>query len=352
MPACSCVAPSSPEVRSACSTSRAVLPAATIPTCVGVRPTAVGDDVEPVGTCVRAAACRPAGEELALVAEVARRQRQAALPVGPRLAVHEDVGSNRSPADRGTPAPSRSRRRCSSRSSCRPRAQPTRQRDRVAAEVEDLLHAPGKSTGMPTSASVASLADGIVDDFDVGSSPASTSTPPCGARMRRRPGRQGARASVVKIVTNIADGFGTARVSPDRPRPVRPDVLVDGRDLPAGSLQALPPRNLGDERDSSPAGAEVSHAHVYAHANELNVITDRGGPNHVSGSSPPARPPHAMSSRRCAPRGSTGRRMSRRRASACSTRPLEPTIVRSLRRRAGRDHRRRREALVPRDRSP
>ena len=46
---------------------------------------------------------------------------------------------------------------------------------------------PGNSTGICASASAVSLADGIVDDFETGSSPASTSTPPLGATPMRLP---------------------------------------------------------------------------------------------------------------------------------------------------------------------
>jgi len=82
----------------------------------------------------------------------------------------------------------------------------------------------------------------------------------------------------MKVVTNVADGFGTARVSPSRVVPVRPDVLVDGQPWTyrQGGL-ALPPRNLGDERDLLSGRTEAARA--YARANGLNTISHSGGPH-------------------------------------------------------------------------
>ena len=81
----------------------------------------------------------------------------------------------------------------------------------------------------------------------------------------------------MKIVTDVADGFGSATVAPGRFSPVLPPVEVDGEPWTyrQGGL-ALPPRNLLDERDL--AHGRLTAARAYARANELNPITHRGGP--------------------------------------------------------------------------
>ena len=80
----------------------------------------------------------------------------------------------------------------------------------------------------------------------------------------------------MKLVTNVADGFGTAEVAPDRVVPVLPPVLVDGRPwhYEQGGL-ALPPRNLDDERDLVYGRLEAARA--YTRANALNEVTATGG---------------------------------------------------------------------------
>ncbi len=69
----------------------------------------------------------------------------------------------------------------------------------------------------------------------------------------------------MKIVTNVADGYGTATVSPDRHTPVLPEFAIDNR--PWSYLQgglALPPRNLGDERDLLSGRTEAARAYARA----------------------------------------------------------------------------------------
>jgi indolepyruvate ferredoxin oxidoreductase len=80
----------------------------------------------------------------------------------------------------------------------------------------------------------------------------------------------------MKIVTDIADGFGSATVSPYRITPELPPVDVDGEPWTyrQGGL-ALPPRNLLDERDL--AYGRLAAARAYARANDLDEITHRGG---------------------------------------------------------------------------
>lgn len=80
----------------------------------------------------------------------------------------------------------------------------------------------------------------------------------------------------MKIVTNVADGFGTAEVSPDRHVTVVPEVTIDGQPWTyhQGGL-ALPPRNLGDERDLLYGRTEAARA--YARANGVDEITGTGG---------------------------------------------------------------------------
>jgi indolepyruvate ferredoxin oxidoreductase len=82
----------------------------------------------------------------------------------------------------------------------------------------------------------------------------------------------------MKVVTNIADGFGTAHVSTDRIRPVRPEVFIDGQPWAyrQGGL-ALPPRNLADERDLLSGRTEAARA--YARVNDLNTVSHSGGPH-------------------------------------------------------------------------
>ena len=67
----------------------------------------------------------------------------------------------------------------------------------------------------------------------------------------------------MKLVTNVADGFGTADVAPDRIVPVLP--AGRGRRRPwhyeQGGL-ALPPRNLGDERDLVYGRLEAARAYI------------------------------------------------------------------------------------------
>ncbi len=80
----------------------------------------------------------------------------------------------------------------------------------------------------------------------------------------------------MKLVTNVADGFGTAEVAPDRVVPVLPPVDVDGRPwvYEQGGL-ALPPRNLGDEREL--VYGRLAAARAYIRANGLNEVAATGG---------------------------------------------------------------------------
>lgn len=76
----------------------------------------------------------------------------------------------------------------------------------------------------------------------------------------------------VKIVTNVADGAGTAEVAPDRIRPVVPTVELDGRPFePAFDWRLVPPFNLEMERTLHYARLEL--ARRYAWENKLNRIT-------------------------------------------------------------------------------
>ncbi|HEX6313183.1 MAG TPA: indolepyruvate ferredoxin oxidoreductase family protein [Acidimicrobiia bacterium] len=80
----------------------------------------------------------------------------------------------------------------------------------------------------------------------------------------------------MKLVTDVADGFGTAAVATDRVVPVLPAVEVDGApwSYRQGGL-ALPPRNLVDERDL--AAGRLAAARAYGSANRLNEVTHGGG---------------------------------------------------------------------------
>jgi len=76
----------------------------------------------------------------------------------------------------------------------------------------------------------------------------------------------------MKIVTDVADGFGSATVAPTRVDPVLPTVEVDGEPWTyhQGGL-ALPPRNLVDEGDL--VHGRLAAARAYVRANALNEIT-------------------------------------------------------------------------------
>ncbi|MER3420964.1 MAG: 2-oxoacid ferredoxin oxidoreductase, partial [Chloroflexota bacterium] len=76
----------------------------------------------------------------------------------------------------------------------------------------------------------------------------------------------------MKIVTNVADGTGTAEVAPDRIRPVIPTVEYDGRPFEHhAEWRLLPPYNLEMERAIH--GARLELARRYARENGLNRIT-------------------------------------------------------------------------------
>jgi indolepyruvate ferredoxin oxidoreductase len=76
----------------------------------------------------------------------------------------------------------------------------------------------------------------------------------------------------MKIVTNVADGAGTAEVAPDRIQPVIPTVEYDGRPFEhQGDWRLLPPHNLEMERAIH--GARLEMARRYARENGLNRIT-------------------------------------------------------------------------------
>lgn len=75
----------------------------------------------------------------------------------------------------------------------------------------------------------------------------------------------------MKIVTNVADGAGTAEVAPDRITPVIPTVELDGRPFtPQMNLKLLPPVNLELERQLHYARLELARS--YAWENGLNQI--------------------------------------------------------------------------------
>jgi indolepyruvate ferredoxin oxidoreductase len=75
-----------------------------------------------------------------------------------------------------------------------------------------------------------------------------------------------------KVTTNVADGTGTAEVSPDRVRPFLPSVELDGRPFEHQmNLALIPPSNLEMERTLHYARLEL--ARRYAWENDLNRIT-------------------------------------------------------------------------------
>lgn len=78
-----------------------------------------------------------------------------------------------------------------------------------------------------------------------------------------------------KIATNVADGTGTARVHPDRIRPIDPDHRVDGElfghEMTARMLQP----DLG-RLEHSRDGARLELARRYAAANGLNTLVAAG----------------------------------------------------------------------------
>ena len=75
-----------------------------------------------------------------------------------------------------------------------------------------------------------------------------------------------------KVVTNVADEIGTAEVAPDRVRPVRPDLLIDGRPWrPTQNPRLLLPDSLALEKEIFYGRLEAARA--YAAANRLNRIT-------------------------------------------------------------------------------
>ena len=75
----------------------------------------------------------------------------------------------------------------------------------------------------------------------------------------------------VKIVTSVADGAGTAEVSPDRIIPAIPTVELDGRPFQhAMNWRLLPPHNLELERTLHYARLEL--ARRYAWENDLNRV--------------------------------------------------------------------------------
>ena len=79
-----------------------------------------------------------------------------------------------------------------------------------------------------------------------------------------------------KIVTTIADGFGTAEVSPDRVVPTCPELEIDGRPWQHTQRPGLvTPMSLEQERDI--AYGRLDAAVAYAAANGLNEISGATG---------------------------------------------------------------------------
>ena len=79
-----------------------------------------------------------------------------------------------------------------------------------------------------------------------------------------------------KIVTTIADGFGTAEVSPDRVVPTFPELEIDGRPWQHTQRPGLvTPMSLEQERDI--AYGRLDAAVAYAAANGLNEISGATG---------------------------------------------------------------------------
>ena len=92
----------------------------------------------------------------------------------------------------------------------------------------------------------------------------------------------------MKIVTNVADGTGTANVDPARPNFITPDLTFDGKFTPNMNL-GMNVRVEALEMEQSLYTRRLEVVKRYARENKLNNIVSptrtRG-----SGSSPPARP--------------------------------------------------------------
>ena len=154
----------------------------------------------------------------------------------------------------------------------------------------------------------------------------------------------------MKIVANVADGFGTARSGSTASSPCRPASVVDGRPWTyrQGGL-ALPPRNLGDERDLLYGRTEAARA--YAGANAVNVITHSGGVRPRLGIVAAGKTYHerpAVAARRSGSDDDALAEAGVRVLRLGMISPLEPDVLRDVRRGARRDPRRRGEALVRR----
>ncbi len=76
----------------------------------------------------------------------------------------------------------------------------------------------------------------------------------------------------LKIITNVADGFGTAEVSPDRIKIIRPDFLYKGKPWQhTQNHNLISPLTLGMEQEIHEGRLEAAKA--FARVNKLNIIT-------------------------------------------------------------------------------
>ncbi|MEU4895127.1 indolepyruvate ferredoxin oxidoreductase family protein [Streptomyces sp. NPDC044780] len=78
-----------------------------------------------------------------------------------------------------------------------------------------------------------------------------------------------------KVATNVADGTGTARVHPDRIRPVAPDLIVDGQPFAHEMTARMLQPDLG-RLERSRDGARLEIARRYAAVNGLNTMVGAG----------------------------------------------------------------------------
>lgn len=79
----------------------------------------------------------------------------------------------------------------------------------------------------------------------------------------------------LKVVTDVADGIGTADTSPERPLVALPELLVDGRPWkPTQRFITLPPDSLQSEREVF--YGRLLAAEAYAGANGLNAVSGAG----------------------------------------------------------------------------
>ncbi|NKY51550.1 indolepyruvate ferredoxin oxidoreductase family protein [Nocardia vermiculata] len=83
-----------------------------------------------------------------------------------------------------------------------------------------------------------------------------------------------------KIATNVADGTATARVHPDRIRPIDPDFRIDGRSFAHEMTARMLQPDLG-RLERSRDGARLELARRYAAVNSLNTIVTESGADRI-----------------------------------------------------------------------